>query len=280
MESGGIASGVTMAFIREGVVRSEAIPVGPVIEGEEGVAEPAAGATLSATIVPEGETTEYHFDYGTSPGAQTLQAPVPAATMAGKEFKPETVKVTVSHLTPDATYYFHVVAKNAKGTAEAEGTPFKALPAAAVEGLSAVEVTGDSAELRAFVDPVGTDTHYHFEWVAAGEGEHEGPSFDVGAGSQSVAVSEPLRDLRAGSVYTYRVVATNALGEASAQARFTTQSAVAPPALLDGRGWEQVSPPTKGVANITLLGGPLLASPSSDAITYLSRGGSELEPQR
>ncbi len=62
----------------------------------------------------------------------------------------------------------------------------------------------------------------------------------------------------------------------------TAQPAASPPALLDGRGWEQVSPPDKGVANITLFpkgSGPLLASPSGDAITYLSGGGSELEPQ-
>ncbi len=195
MESGGAASGVAMAFIKEGVVRGEAIPVGPVIEAVKGVPEPGASATFSATIVPEGKTTEYHFDYGTSPGGETLEAPVPPATMAEKGVKPETVEVTVSHLTPKATYYFHVVAKNSEGKAEAEGAPFEALPAVAVEGLSAVEVTGDSAELRALVDPVGTDTRYHFEWAAEGEGEHEGPSVDVGAGSQNVAVSEPLRDL-------------------------------------------------------------------------------------
>ena len=128
MESGGVASGVTMAFIKEGVVRSEAIPVGPVIEAVKGVPEPGATATFSATIVPEGKRTEYHFDYGTSSGGETLEAPVPPASMAEEGVKPETVEVTVSHLTPKATYYFHVVAKNSEGKPKPKARRSKRCP--------------------------------------------------------------------------------------------------------------------------------------------------------
>jgi hypothetical protein len=160
---------------------------------------------------------------------------------------------------------------------------FEALPAVAVDSVSVGDVTAESAELEARIDPVGTDTEYHFEYIAAGETEwHETPSIDVGSGSTDVPVSAHIQGLKTNTVYAYRVIAKNVLGEASAQAELMTQRAGAPFALLDGRSWEQVSPPDKGVANITLQdrgGAPLQSSPDGRALTYLTGGYSESEPE-
>lgn len=281
-ESAKVATGFLLGFHErvEDVVRGEpAPPLGPSVEGEEGVAEPGAAATLKASVDPQGKETTYHFDYGTEVSNETES---PTVTMVAEGFKSETVELKLTGLTPKDIYHFHVVAENSNGgPIVGEDVHFEALPAVAVDSVSAGDVTAESAQLEAQIDPTGTDTEYHFEYTAAGEAEHVTESVNVGAGSSDVPVSAHIQGLKANTTYAYRVVAKNVLGEASLQARLTTQRAGAPFALLDGRSWEQVSPPNKGVAFITLGGSiaSLQSSPDGGALTYSGAGFSEGEPE-
>ncbi len=289
-ESGGVATSVLLGFKEESVVRSEAVPLpGPSIESEEATAEPGATATLKASINPQSKKTTYHFDYGTEVSNETESASATIEPGATELFKPVTVELKLTGLTPKEIYHFHVVAENENGGPNAgEDVHFEALPAVAVDSVSVGDVTAESAQLEAQIDPTGTATEYHFEYAAAGEGEHVTESVNIGSGSSDVPVSVHIQKLKANTVYFYRVVAKNALGEAIAPeanapaAELVTQRAGAPFALLDGRSWEQVSPPNKGVASITLQdrgGGPLQSSPGGEALTYMVGGYSESEPE-
>ncbi|MGH6876312.1 MAG: hypothetical protein ACREHV_02920, partial [Rhizomicrobium sp.] len=71
----------------------------------------ASGATLSATIDPEGQPTSYQFEYGTT---SAYGETVPA-TPAGPIDTPTRVAQPLSGLAPETTYHFRALASNAAG---------------------------------------------------------------------------------------------------------------------------------------------------------------------
>jgi hypothetical protein len=261
-------------------------PPGPAINSEEVTPEPGGTATLTASINPLGERTEYHFDYGTEVSNETATE---TKTMVAEAFTSETVEVKVAGLTPTATYHFHVVAKNGAGTAPGEDGTFVAVPAVGIDSLSAGDVTAESATLEALLNPHGADTRYRFEYAPVGSSDYVQTSeADAGADVTDVPVIAHIQDLKPNTAYTFRVAAVNRFSEEHpkavqhVEAQLATQRAGAPFALLDGRSWEQVSPPVKATANITLIGsggGPLESSPGGEALTYVVGGTTASEPE-
>jgi hypothetical protein len=71
-----------------------------------------SGATLSGTVNPNGQSTTYYFQYGTSTsyGTQTGPAGVGAGTT------PVDVHQAIYGLTPNTTYHYQLVAKSSAGT--------------------------------------------------------------------------------------------------------------------------------------------------------------------
>jgi hypothetical protein len=69
------------------------------------------GATLNATITPNGAEASYHFEYGTSTDydAMTITGAVTGATTVTP------VSVVIRGLTPGTTYHYRLVAANADG---------------------------------------------------------------------------------------------------------------------------------------------------------------------
>jgi hypothetical protein len=162
-------------------------------------------------------------------------------------------------------------------------------PAAAPEAdeVSVGKITTTAAELGAQIDAKGAETTVTFQY---------GTSSCTGGSCVSIAASEPtipssfgdksrsvpLAGLASGTTYHYRVVAVNSHGTTtSAERTFTTQSS-APFALLDGRGWEQVSPAGKngaGFESITKEGGLIQASVEGTGITFVGTGPDEAETE-
>ena len=70
------------------------------------------GATLNGTVNPNGSTTNYYFEYGTTTGygADTT------ATSAGSGTAATTVSAVLTGLSRSTTYYFQIVATNTGGT--------------------------------------------------------------------------------------------------------------------------------------------------------------------
>ena len=156
-----------------------------------------------------------------------------------------------------------------------------------IESISANTVTGDSAKLRAKINPHNLETIYVFEYgpedcAVAVEPCAQIPigGASIGKGRRGVVVEQALAGLEAQSVYHYRVVATNAKGtKESPDKTFTTQGSGLGFGLGDGRAWEMVSPANK-------FGGTLFASDqvaiqasvSGDRLAYASRGSIVGEP--
>ena len=153
-----------------------------------------------------------------------------------------------------------------------------------VDALSFRDESHTSTRLEAQVDPHGADTHYYFQYgtgdcrvsPSACTAVLAPPGEDVGSGFGAESVSLVAEGLTPGTTYFYRVVATNADGEAEASQTlqtFTTLPSAAD-VLADGRAWELVSPPEKHGALIYPIGGTTEnGGPASGVIEAAAQGG-------
>jgi hypothetical protein len=266
----------------------------------------SANADARAEINPEGKATTYHFDYveeaqfeidgfasALSTAPQELSQAAGAFRVNAAEGllgcpNPSTEIEGGSCLKPETKYRWRVVSSNADGAGlgTAEGPPFETKGPIEIEDLWAMEVGTDAATLGAVVNPVGSKTTGHFEYVTdaqfqasgfeeatkvpAGEAELDFGESETGA--KRIATIFPLDP---GTVYHYRVAATNAVLEAyssedflfSDPETFRTFEPRAPPdpcpndafrigaaALLpDCRAYELVSPLDKANGDIKVL---------------------------
>ncbi len=122
-----------------------------------------SGATLTATVDPQGAATSYHFDYGTTDSYGLATADHDAGSGTGAV----TVSVPVTGLTNDTTYHVRIVATNAAGITRGSDRTFKTLaPAHAptVSTGSARSVKAEAATLSGSVNPQGQQTTYRFEY--------------------------------------------------------------------------------------------------------------------
>ena len=165
-----------------------------------------------------------------------------------------------------------------------------------VEAESASEVTANSAELQASVNPRGATSEYHFEYgpCASVQSCKESPYGKEAPVPEGVlgapfdfeghSVSAHPQDLLPASTYHFRVLAHNeksgegpTLGEEKV---FQTQPAGFGFALPDARAWELVSPAQKHGALIAhIKEGVIQAALAGDALAYLTASPSEAEPE-
>jgi streptogramin lyase len=178
-----------------------------------------AGATLHATINPQGHATTYHFDWGTST-AYGSQTPIADASV-GSDSSEHAVEQTLSELAPDTSYHFRVVASNCGGCAE--GTTygldetFTTAPAPLAVTAAAQAVEQGTATLAGTVNPQGAPTSYHFDWGTSISYGNQAPDADGAVGSDSAghSLAQELTGLTPGTTYHYRIVASDCEGCAS-----------------------------------------------------------------
>ncbi|HEX5307983.1 MAG TPA: hypothetical protein VFW38_02770 [Solirubrobacteraceae bacterium] len=99
-------------------------PLAPVVKAGPVGAPGETQATLKGTVDPEGEATEYLFEYGLSEAQYIATAPVTLPADSASH----SVAALVSSLKPGSQYSYRVVAKNGTGTNEATGTFTTASP--------------------------------------------------------------------------------------------------------------------------------------------------------
>jgi hypothetical protein len=174
---------------------------------------------------------------------------------------------------------------SAYGAAMAQAAGPPEIPAA-----WATDVSSSSVRLNAEINPAGSTTTYHFNYlplaayeanVNAGKDGFTGafkvptgadPS--IGAGSTTLFPSQSFSGLKLETAYRYRVVAQNEAGPTTGpEHTFITQGLGGPLKLLDNRGWEMVSPVEKNGGDVqgsgASLGTALLqAAPDGQAISF------------
>jgi hypothetical protein len=176
------------------------------------------------------------------------------------------VHARVGGLVSGVVYHYRLVATTNPaapelgGTAYGGGASFAAAAAPRVDAVSVDDVSSSFADFRAEIDPLSVDTSYRFEYVSAagfdgsavdpyaGGGSVPVPEGDIGSGDSDVSLSVAAGGLSPGTVYHYRVVASNAVGmSVSGDGVFSTLpvGGQGPP---DGRGYELVTPANKGSA--------------------------------
>ncbi len=225
----------------------------------------ATGATLQASVNPEGSATTYDFVYGTnstlSPGTTTTSQSAGSGTSAVSE------SAAVTGLSPSTKYYFKVVASNPGGTTSgtilnfttsaATGTP----PVATTNAAASITATG--ATLKASVNPEGRATTYDFSYGTNSTLSPSTTTTSQSAGSGTSAVSENvvLTGLLPSTKYYFKVVASNPGGTtAGTILNFTTSAATGTPPVAT----------TNAAASITATGATLKASvnPEASATSY------------
>jgi DNA-binding beta-propeller fold protein YncE len=246
-------------------------------------------ATIKARVNPDQLATVYHFEYGESPAYGT-EVPLGGASI-GSGSEPVAVSASLSGLKLGVTYHFRVVATNSAGSTAQPDQTFTTIPPALVDSTSASEVSSTGAKLLTEVNPLGHDTTVYFQYgTSSCKANPAGctnipapPGTDIGSGEADQSATARAQELKPGTTYFYRVLATNSLGTGEGpEHTFTTQSAASPSALPDGRAWEMVSPPDKGGAPVEALtreGGLILASEDGNTFTYVVNGALGEEAQ-
>ena len=188
-----------------------------------------SGATLHASINPEGFDTRYHFEYGTE--AENYGASTPSVD-AGAGTTTLEVSSAITGLQSGTTYHYRIIADSATGTSAGADTTFTTTghpppppPTVTTEGASGIG--SQTAALEVAVNPNGLDTHYYFEYGTTSTlYENDAPAppgNDAGSGSTSVRASVELTALTPDITYYYRTVASNSTGTSyGAQREFTT----------------------------------------------------------
>lgn len=116
--------------------------------------------------------------------------------------------------------------------------------------LAVGHVNDESAVLRGTVNPEGAGTTYYFQWGPTTAYGETVPAKQLGRRARDVTVTGAINGLTPGTVYHYRVVASNALGQTfGADVAFKT-TGVAPADAETGIATSVVS--TSAVANGTI----------------------------
>jgi len=170
-----------------------------------------SGATLHASVNPNGLLTSAHFEWGTD---NTFAVPNVTTTQSvGSDTTSHQINAVLTGLDTGTKYYCRVVANNSAGTSKGLPANFTTNTLApTVANVAANPVGSDNAVLRGTVNPNGQPTTYHFEWGTSPvlTGADNTPTLSAGSATGDVAVNATILGLLDNTTYYYRVVATNA----------------------------------------------------------------------
>ena len=186
-------------------------------------------ATVNGHIDPAGggNVTDCYFQFGTD----TEYGQTAACDQSTPISSPTDVSADISGAVLGETeYHYRLVASNANGTnfgADQTFTPHF------VSGLftdPATAIGKNSATINAHFIGTGEDTHYYFEWgttTAYGSTSADPPGDDAGTTTGETPLSFSATGLQPGTLYHYRVIASNSKGVSpGADQTFTTVAAV------------------------------------------------------
>ncbi|PYI47215.1 MAG: hypothetical protein DMF11_06695 [Verrucomicrobia bacterium] len=186
-------------------------------------------AILKGSLNPDGLSTTFHFEYGTTSSYGLTTAP---QTHTGDTSRP--VSANINSLAAHTTYHFRIVASNTAGTTFGSDRTFTTLSPTGppvVTTNPATLIASFSATLNGSVDPHGLATSIHFQYgTTTSYGLSTAPQSHTG--NTYLNVSANISSLSASTVYHFRIVATNSAGTTFGSDRtFTTLSPTGPPVV-------------------------------------------------
>jgi plastocyanin len=211
-------------------------------------------ATLNGTIRPQGNTSEYHFEYGTATVSEHVTSTV---TLGSADFSSHPVAAALTALTPGTKYRAELVAVYGAANTTVLGgertfTTATAPIAPAVATGPATALNETEATLEGSVEPEGQATEYFFEYGPNSSYGHATAVKSLPEDNLNHAVTTRLTGLTPGTEYHFRLVAKNPVGSADGgDHAFVTAAPPSPPSS---------PPPTATTSSATMLAPTLTAA--------------------
>ena len=206
-------------------VQAAAAATAPTVSTSSASSVASNSATLNGSVNPNGSSTSWYFEYGTS----TSYGSKTTAQNAGSGTASVTVSAPVGGLLGNHTYHFRLVATSPGGASQGADQTFSTGNAPGVTTSSASSVGSTTARLNGSVNPNGQATTWYFEFGTSTSYGTKTSAKSAGSGTNSTSVSASLSNLVAGSAYHFRLVATNPSGSTyGSDQSFTTAG---PPAV-------------------------------------------------
>jgi hypothetical protein len=222
-----------------------AVPSKPTCGSPTATAVTCSGTVTIPSIESGGVATSYRFEYSTDgvtwtryPFSDVEIGQTPGLTPVGPQ--------TIHPLSPSTLYQIRLCATTASTVCSEALVLTTVASAPTISEMFIEEVTQTEATLGAKINPQHQKTSYHFEWGTTTAYGNRIPTFErqIGSGSTSIAVQDPIGGLRPRTIYHYRVVTTNGTGTIfGPDHEFETLNSCG---LLDNRCYELVSPADKG----------------------------------
>jgi hypothetical protein len=183
----------------------------------------SSSATLNGTVNPNGLTTSVHFQYGTT---TNYGSTTPSHSYGGN--MTQSISANISGLSASTTYHFRIVATNGAGTRYGADRTFTTLSPTGppvVTTNPATLIASFSATLNGSLDPHGLTTTVYFQYgTTTSYGLTTAPQSQTGNTYRNISAN--ISGLSAGTIYHFRIVATNSAGTRyGADRTFTTLSA-------------------------------------------------------
>ncbi|MHB8658801.1 MAG: hypothetical protein ACYC91_12760 [Solirubrobacteraceae bacterium] len=201
--AGGTSVGLDATFTTMGKA-PKALPAPTAVTGSANSVT-GSSATLTGTVNPDGQATEYYFEYGPS-ADYGYESP---ATSVGSGTKSVSAASTLTGLPPSLTYHYRLVAISAGGTALGADATFATETPPKVATGSASNLGTASATLNGIVNPNGVPTQYYFQFGTSALYGLQTPPAAAGSSTASVAVHSSVSALVDHTVYHYRIVAVS-----------------------------------------------------------------------
>ncbi len=188
------------------------VPLAPSVTTLAATAVVPTSALLNGTVLPNNAPTMAWFQWGTSTSYGATSAPI---LLSMTNLSSVALSNLLTSLAPSTQYHFLLSASNIAGIGSGGDMPFTT-PAPSVPSvttLAADGITPNRATLHGTAAPNGAATAAWFQWGTTPAYGNNTALFAIGASNLSaLAVSNSLSGLAAGTVYYYRLAATNSAG--------------------------------------------------------------------
>jgi hypothetical protein len=182
-------------------------PSAPVVTTEPANPVKDTEATLNGKVNPEGQTTKYWFEWGTSAPAYGNET-TPVEGLTGSSTLPESA--IVSGLSAATTYHFRIVAENATGETMGLDHTFTTAGPPTATTEPATGVGGTEATLAGVINPKGLETKYFFNYgTTPSYGQKTSPEESAGSGTLNVSKTKLVTGLLPNTTYHFQLVAKN-----------------------------------------------------------------------